>query len=179
VRRSGRAARQYLSLVEDIAPQLPELRFLPAIGALRHEAWIATSQPCGPVSLPPHGAAQQPQSVVDEVAQAVQSTRPPALPSRPRSLGSGWRSSASSAVDRSGMRVSSLARVLRVVLPRCLHGQRGCGRPEPGGGPMRWALGACHDQPARIVLIVDDTPPSGRWPATAPGLLPRRQTADL
>ena len=32
--------------------------------ALRHETWIATSQPCGSVSLPFHGAVQQPQSVV-------------------------------------------------------------------------------------------------------------------
>ena len=38
-----------------------------SIRALRHEAWIATSQPCGSVSLPVHGAVQQPQSVVDEV----------------------------------------------------------------------------------------------------------------
>jgi hypothetical protein len=27
-------------------------------GALRHEAWRATSQPCGPVSLPPDAAMQ-------------------------------------------------------------------------------------------------------------------------
>ena len=40
--------------------------------ALRHETWIATSQPCGSVSLPVHGAVQQPQSVVDEVEVRVQ-----------------------------------------------------------------------------------------------------------
>jgi hypothetical protein len=40
--------------------------------ALRHQAWIATSQPCGSVSLPPDAAVrQQAQAVVDEVAEAV------------------------------------------------------------------------------------------------------------
>jgi hypothetical protein len=38
--------------------------------ALRHEAWIATSQPCGSVSLPHYGGVQQPQSV-KEVAKAI------------------------------------------------------------------------------------------------------------
>jgi hypothetical protein len=41
-------------------------------GALRHQAWGAVSQPCGPVTLPPDAAVQQqPQPVVAEVAEAV------------------------------------------------------------------------------------------------------------
>src|SRR5919106_2111441 len=40
--------------------------------ALRHQAWMASSQSCGPVSLPPDATVQQQaQAVVGEVAEAV------------------------------------------------------------------------------------------------------------